>query len=335
MPVAGGLGCITGVDDGTYAFTNPVSTQAAVAPPSYASGSGLYEPYFINAQITNDQHVSHYNSPSCCATRMAEFGHAGVTITTSNTTNFNWTPTNNPFNECGDLIFTGDVIIAPGVHLFVTDMIWNFGPTAHLIIQPGASVKFIHSTLTNEECLGERWPGVIVEGNSAIHDQFNSHQGWITLTQNSVVRRAVTGIWAGHEFDMDHGGGVIKAYNSSFENNIRDVRIEHFHRIVGGVEQINWCQFSSCTFWTTMNWPDAGSNSPLEHAYLYDVNGVKFQNCKFTNEAFPLWNHFHWGMGIAAFSATFTCDGYQNYAQNYFRHLTSGIFIVYPSAAFT
>ncbi len=198
LPLAGALGCITGVDDGTYAFTNPVGTQATVTPPVFSSGGGsLSVPYFINAQITHDPSVALYNAPACCATRSAIEGYAGYTFPNVPGT-YTWTATDNPFGNCPEVLFLEDLIIPAGVHLNIDGMHLKFAPTAHMILRAGAYVDADHSAFTPEDCLGVRWQGIRVEGVPTNLTQNGTVQGQLWL-DDCLVEEAHVGIWCGRE----------------------------------------------------------------------------------------------------------------------------------------
>jgi hypothetical protein len=325
LPLAGALGCITGVDDGTYAFTNPVGTQATVTPPIFSSGGGsLSVPYFINAQITHDPSVALYNAPACCATRSAIEGYAGYTFPNVPGT-YTWTATENPFGNCPEVLFLEDLIIPAGVHLNIDGMHLKFAPTAHMILRAGAYVDADHSAFTPEDCLGVRWQGIRVEGVPTNLTQNGTVQGQLWL-DDCLVEEAHVGIWCGREGDPDHGGGFVKCYNSSIRDCIVGARIMQYHRIVGNTELANKCSFLNTRFEVTLGWPDLSENLPKAQLHVADVNGVGITRCAFTND-FPvdLMPPTSRGVGILSFDASYRCKGFSDYVNNRFEGLHAGI----------
>jgi hypothetical protein len=325
LPLAGALGCITGVDDGTYAFTNPVGTQATVTPPIFSSGGGsLSVPYFINAQITHDPSVALYNAPACCATRSAIEGYAGYTFPNIPGT-YTWTATENPFGNCPEVLFLEDLIIPAGVHLNIDGMHLKFAPTAHMILRAGAYVDADHSAFTPEDCLGVRWQGIRVEGVPTNLTQNGTVQGQLWL-DDCLVEEAHVGIWCGREGDPGHGGGFVKCYNSSIRDCIVGARIMQYHRIVGNTELSNKCSFLNTRFEVTLGWPDLSENLPNAQIHVVDVNGVGITRCSFTNGfSVDLMPPTSRGVGILSFDASYRCKGFSDYVNNRFERLHAGI----------
>ncbi len=326
LPHANGLARI---DDpvGAPAWTSSVAVSSDVTPPEFDGypDDEFYHPRFINAQVTNDQaHLARVHAPACCETWSAYLGYQGYTFPPAPATVV-WQADDNPFGNCNDVTFLTDLIVPPGITLIIHDMTMRFAVDAHFIVRAGAYAKVNYSLLTALDCPDNRWPGVRVEGDPDDELQQASEQGRFYMW-HSEVRDAVVGVWCAREGEEDHTGGIVRTDHSAFTDCIVGARIERYHRIVSGEEQINLSAFATTAFTTTEDWPDETENLPKAHIHLYDVNGVRITSCSFTNTSVsPVMDPQHRGVGIVALDASFRCNGFQNYAQNRFARLTAGI----------
>ena len=264
----------------------------------------------------------------CCGAMMeAEGWHH-----TADLGNASWLPGDNPFrNTCAPILIRA-LRIPTGAHITAQDLTFAFSADAALIIEPGASLTCTNCTFTSA-CEGEWWKGIRVEGTTSDLTQSQQFQGRLSLW-SSEVRNATVGVWCARELapdvgDPDHYGGRVYTSNSTFRNNITGVRIERYHRKPGGIEAYNLCTFSHTEFITDSDWPDPAV-SPLYHARLGDVNGIRFGSCAFRNDDHTGFDPKHRGWGIFAFDATFTCKGSMNYVDHTFNNLSIGVLAFAP-----
>ena len=283
-----------------------------IIQPSYADyvvgGTILentYKLYTLPDQIDQEDYSNLFGAPTteCCMVNQDfykdELGNYDLTITS--TTMANQFAANN-------MKFNGTVTIAPNVLLALYNKTWEFGPLGKLVVSVKGRLKLDNTTLKALDC-GVIWRGVEVWGNpSAV--QNSSNQGFVIMTNKSVITNAYTGIYTGSIPNIAGvgGGGIIRADNSSFIDNRQDINITQYMN----VNFDNACSFSKCEFL---------SQSPLplnhiltSHVFLYNVNTVKFTQCNFVcayNPSASLAPNY--GIGIDALDAKFsvkgTCNG--------------------------
>jgi hypothetical protein len=298
-----------------------------------STNMAVVAPRLLNAQVFNSQSYSTLTSSTCCVDLSKLQAEPCIySWTGQNTAATPWAPGSNGFTDSPlSVILAQDFVVEPGAVLYVQDMTWRFLNNARLIIRPGAKAIFNHSVLTSINCIGERWPGVRVEGTTSDHSQSQSGQGRLTLSNSSEVQNAVTGVWCAREVTpgIAHPaffGGWVLAYNSIFRNCNTGVRIESYVRHNSNNDEAhNLCLFSNCSFINDLDWPVAGG-SPVAMAYLYDVNGVFFGGCEFRNDASALMPDPDLrGMGIVSWASSFTSLGNMDYPMHGFRNLTAGV----------
>jgi hypothetical protein len=325
-------GYITGPEDLSLAAWNePLPATVTIDAPPISALAGTTAPWgnlpLPDLHNAGDHQIATMNSEVCCVYRNSLLAIPGYSITGQPT----WTATNNPWGNVPEVIFDQDVTIETGANVLVTGMTWRFSENARLIIERGAKATFNTCTLTSYSCIGERWPGVRVEGTTADDVQHQGAQGRLTLSNSSEVQNAVTGVWCAREVtpgiaDPDYYGGWVKAYNSIFRNCNTGVRIERYVRRNSNNDEVhNLSLFSNCSFINDLDWPVAGG-SPVAMAYLYDVNGVFFGGCEFRNDAAALMPDPDLrGMGIVSWASSFTSLGNMDYPMHGFRNLTAGV----------
>ena len=319
LPHQNGLAAITGVDDGTYAFVPEVSGPPV--PSSLDILAELYLPHFINAQVTGDNSVEQYNRAECCQMRAALEGHNGYTFPNI-PGNYHWYADDNPFGNCGDVLFTGNLVIPADVNLYIHDMTLRFGPEARMIVRARGYASAQGSFLTNEDCLGPRWPGIRVEGDPDEPLQSEILQGRLHL-YHTTVDDAEEGVWCGRDDGFGRTGGIVRTYWSTFRDCLVGARIGSYHRIIGGIEQSNKCSFNNTTFEVTPSWPDL-TELPKAQIHVFDVNGVSVNRCAFTNVYSAMGPHDR-GVGILSFDASYRCRGFGDFANNRFYRLAVGV----------
>ncbi|MBK9700837.1 MAG: T9SS type A sorting domain-containing protein [Flavobacteriales bacterium] len=323
------------------AFTDPDVPDPAnwqpnavtLGTPATYGGINAVEYRLLNGRIRGDEHILTLQDGSCCLeAHLARVEPTLYSLTGTNTPATAWQPGQNPFQGGPTLVvFDQDVVVQPGAHLYVKDMVWRFASTARLIVRKGASITFTDCTLSSFDCPDQRWPGVRVEGQTNNPLQSGTNQGQLRLT-NSTVSNAVIGVHCAQELangaiDPAGFGGVVRAVRCQFVDNITGVRIEQYHRYGSlGNELNNICLFSNCGFLTTADYPGLGNTVPQNMALLFDVNGVRFTNCAFENQAYGSFpGPDQRGRGIMAWAASFTCTGGMNYPLHGFRNLTAGV----------
>ncbi|MCB9183086.1 MAG: hypothetical protein H6591_04140 [Flavobacteriales bacterium] len=334
IPVLGQLGVLQGLEDLSAAVFSSTAV-APVSPPELFGGTRPigcgYTPRFLDIGIAHDRYLSPQNRGTCCAFLQKHgsgliYGHEQLSGMQPN----NWTATSNPYGNGSPLTCVCDIVVKEGANLLANNLTINFADDAKLIVERGAAVITTNSTLTSITCPSARWPGIRVEGTTGNGSQVAPHQGRAHLT-NTIVENAVLGAWTARESGNGtavpgYAGGRIYGYNSTFKNCISGVRIDPYTRTSGtGAVLDNLSGFHFCSFITDAAWPDPGVNYPLHHARLQSVKGIKFNQCKFRNDApgqFPLLNR---GWGIYGIFAGFDVLGTSVTDASLFQNLSTGV----------
>lgn len=191
--------------------------------------------------------------------------------------------------------------IQPGVTLTIQNSSIKFEDHAKIIVSPGAKLLLDNTLLTSSLC-GSMWDGIVLEGN-ANFAQTPISQGTVEMINQSGIENALTGIRvyglnSNGSTDWSKTGGIVSAKNSTFLNNYRDVEFLSY-------KHENFSLFEKCQFKTNAQ---LFNNSTLKwHVSMYDVNGINYLACEFSNElANPLMER---GGGIKSVDAGYIVSG--------------------------
>jgi hypothetical protein len=180
------------------------------------------------------------------------------------------------------------IVVEPGV-VFTVNSTLSFVENARLIVEPGGKLIVNGGTLTNG-CSNAFWEGVEVRGHSNL-SQTPANQGVVELKNNARINHAKCGIRTaevviGDEtwgYNWSSTGGIIKAENSMFLNNIKDVEFLSYNNIHNNnnqsIEYNNVSKFSGCRF--LVDEELAGISSLNCRVSLFEVDGVHFTNSEF------------------------------------------------------
>ena len=195
--------------------------------------------------------------------------------------------------------------IDPNVTLTITGNLLC-GGGGRLIVRPGGKLIIDGGTLTSA-CAGEMWQGIEVVGDRTKRQQ-SQYQGTVELRNGARIENALCAVRAGLREDtvtFATTGGIISATDATFKNNRQSVVINSYAytALSGGIANYN-ATFSRCTF-TVDNSNLFAANGTVfaEHVRLWDVKGVKFSGCDFSNTTN---NPYGNGRGIYAEDAGFT-----------------------------
>lgn len=333
FPFAGGMGCLTHVDNpAQLAWIPSVTTgSGSIGAPPNSTFAGTdnppYNQFLLDLQNFDDQQVANLNRQACCMSnqRIPEANHPatfnGITTYTSP-----WTPQNNPFSSpvlctptgggsaSGYLYFAGDFTVQTGARLYVRDMEWRFAPTARLIIEKGAFVQFDNCLLRGDICNPSRWPGVELRGTPYLAQGYSLYppdQGHLVLN-TSTIQDANVGITAGVKIIPQQGpttlaymGGIMETSGSTFLNcrvGVNFYAYQNYNASTGAPLR-NRSKFTNTTFKV-----DAAYIAPFDfnfHAQLWKVDGIPFQACTFENTRTTETNSNQLGKGIYSLDANF------------------------------
>ncbi|MFN4233651.1 MAG: M43 family zinc metalloprotease [Bacteroidia bacterium] len=123
----------------------------------------------------------------------------------------------------------GDIIIQSGSSLSIRCDVY-MPPTGKIIVQTGAKLIIDEGRITSS--CDNMWQGVMLHGNINQSQQIINgmpvYQGMVEMKNGAIIENAVNGIStmrrdANGNIDWSSFGGIIRASNSSFLNNKRDV----------------------------------------------------------------------------------------------------------------
>lgn len=219
----------------------------------------------IPKQIDGEDYLAKYangSSIGCC-----NFDSGIDAINLSISANTTWSNLN-PYT------ISGTVDVTSGT-LTIANSDIKFTETGKIIVRPGAKLKVLNSVLSSTIC-GDFWKGIEVQGNSSLTQASNS-QGELFL-DNSTIENALQGVslygLIGNQTDWSKTGGKIISMNSTFKNNWKDVAFLSY-------SYTNNSKFTKTKFITTQTL-QTGVN-PGWHVSMYDVTGVIFEGCEFSN----------------------------------------------------
>ncbi|MFA7082440.1 MAG: S8 family serine peptidase [Bacteroidales bacterium] len=203
--------------------------------------------------------------------------------------NYDITISNNYFSS-------GTITIKSGYSLTINNSTLHMSPGAKIIVEPGAKLIVNGGTITSS-CPDEFWGAIFVMGDRN-QPQTQQHQGYVELN-NATIENAKNAISTWYPDNWNTTGGIIKAANTIFRNNLRSVEYLSYNNSNQGL-------FTNCNF----SWDEnlfAHDKSQLSHVTMYEVTGVRFTKCYFSkenNEADTILTH-----GILSENAGFRVTG--------------------------
>jgi hypothetical protein len=216
--------------------------------------------------------------------------------------------------------FANNITINNGGNLTITNSNIRFSDIESMVtIKPGGRLTINGSTLTNT--CGAIWKGIYVEGNRNLSQTF-ANQGALILQNGAVIENAHDAVvLRSQQSNWGHNGGIVQATNATFRNNWRDVEFNSYP-----LTSISF--FQGCTFETTPQILHQLTNS---HVSMWDVQGVNFSNCTFTDTR-PNIDYYSYRKsrnGIYGHHAAFVVDNCNFNAMKY------GIYAISPDAVRT
>lgn len=301
---SGGLSYLTSPDDPTQ--SQLISNAIALSSLGKLNSATPYEDYYFlqHQQYVHTAEVATAD-PSCCRFIACQLGVLSYKVQGTN----NWSPGSNPFEEVNGVVyFEEDLVFATGSYTVIDDLEFQFGPTVKAVIEAGAFVE-LNGCLWTSQC-DLMWTGTHLLGTTnAQHSisQSSSNQGRFML-RNSTIEHARVAIAVG--LGSNTGGGIVRAFNAVFRNNVWDVRFRPYQYINPGGDLVgNQSVFRDTYFMTDapLNYPQL---IPVVHAELREVYGVSFNRCSFINSTpYSVHMYHQRGEGIKAISSSFRLSG--------------------------
>ncbi|MDP2724142.1 MAG: T9SS type A sorting domain-containing protein [Bacteroidales bacterium] len=213
--------------------------------------------------------------------------------------------------------FEEGILVHSGATLTITGSVYEFGKNAEIIIEPGASLELVGTTLTNHEECHLMWQGIEVQGNNdspqmpvLIGQNWVYKQGRLIM-EESTIENAIEAVGLlARDDDGDilwnSGGGYVSAIHCLFLNNTKAV---HFIPYA----TYNVSGFKDCSF--EINEDYIPTETFYKHVDLDKVNHIVFTGCDFSNTAEEGVSPYN--IGIAAYDAGFIVKAYcpENIAQ--------------------
>ncbi len=194
----------------------------------------------------------------------------------------------------------GTVDVDAGTTITWTGKTVHFTKLARIIVRPGGKLVVDGGTLTSA-CADEMWQGIEVVGDRTKRQQ-SQYQGTVELRNGARIENALCAVRTGLREDtvaFATTGGIVSASDAVFKNNRQSVVINSYAytALSGSISNYN-AMFARCTFAVDNDNLFAANNvSFAEHVRLWDVKGVTFEGCTFSNSTNnPYWN----GKGIYA-----------------------------------
>ena len=254
-----------------------------------------------------------------------------------------WTPTNNPMvNEgYGDTVnilrIKDKLVIGKGQSLTIKDMTLEMGKDAQIIVEsdntgtlPAGRLMLDNATIkAYRDCANEEsyWGGIVLQGNNAKSQEniggsfYNRYQAMLFMSNNSKLAQANVAV---RSYDpanpSTRAGGIVYAYNSSFENNKVSVDIAaYYNPTVIPFASGYAAKFDKCNF--TYN--DDDLKSDFEGFVKIDaVKDIPFYSCHFTTN----FGSIMLGYGIKAYDASLLVRGtFSTTAPCYFKGLMEAV----------
>lgn len=201
--------------------------------------------------------------------------------------------------------FNQNIIIKPNVTLTIKSTI-RFGKNVSIDINLKGKLIVDGGTLTNA-CPNDYWQGINVIGHKLFW-QTPILQGYVEFKNNAIIENArnAVSLWKPEVWHTT--GGIVKASNTIFRNNLRSVEFLSYQNtddIINGNPIGNVSEFDNCIF----EWNEnliAHDKTELSHVTMWDVDGVKFNKCNFINNDGNKSVIHH---GISSIQSGFTVDG--------------------------
>ncbi len=239
-------------------------------------GAQACTPYYIAVKASNDQGMSEYSTEKQIKVFDASNG----------------LPVNYHFDDLyisDDRVYSenhyymGDLIIQSGKEVTFQNCIVYFEENSKVIIEPGAILNINNATFT-APC-SQTWHGIEVWGSSSDHQYtINGEcaQGQLEL-DGATIEHAYNAVTLWEPENWNGTGGIIRAYNSSFKNNRRSVEFMSYQNThpYSGAPVGNLSSFKECTFEANDGY--LSSSAFAYHVSMWQVAGVKFKACNFSN----------------------------------------------------
>lgn len=216
-------------------------------------------------------------------------------------------------------IVRGNLTVESGATLTIKQHVY-MPIDGRIIIHPGGRLVLDGGCITTK--CDNLWAGIEVWGDAQSSQSPLSNQGLLEIKNDAVIENARCAVRLGHlenespwTYDWSKTGGVIRAINSHFRNNRKDVEFLSYQHLNSANDEIaNRSYFTNCDFVVDRLLSDQGSSID-DRVSLYKVNGVRFTSCTFSieEEALAAYDLNTRSSGIRGKESGFVVNGKCNY----------------------
>ncbi|GIV28808.1 MAG: hypothetical protein KatS3mg027_2622 [Bacteroidia bacterium] len=210
-----------------------------------------------------------------------------------------------------DIWLYNDLVVKAGNTLTIKCKV-AFPPGYRLIVEPTAKLILDGGVLTSHgDC--NMWQGIMLHGNINQSQQIINgmpvYQGMVEMKNGAIIENAVNGIStmrrdANGNIDWSSFGGIIRASNSSFLNNKRDVEFMSYPNYN------NISFFNNCLFEVNQILKDGPLVKPETRVSMWNIKNVNFRGCTFKYSAGNVYGLNEHGYGIYSIDAKYNVSNY-------------------------
>lgn len=180
-----------------------------------------------------------------------------------------------------------NIVVQPGGKLTIQCSV-GLPKDARITVHPNGEL-YVDGARLHNNCDNARWEGIIVAGNSSLH-QYKTYgvrnQALLILSNGATVSGANTAVRNyAPENPAYQSGGVIMADKATFKNNLIGVDFAPYqnHHFLYGSLQGDLSYFSNCSFLADAQF-GADYGAFYSMASMRGVTGIEFQACTFAND---------------------------------------------------
>lgn len=197
-----------------------------------------------------------------------------------------------------------DVVVANGGNLTITGRIQMSSGRSIKVETGGVLVIDGGSVTISDQCPGEIWQGILVEGNPSIPQFPSSNQGSVYI-KNGTIENALTAITTLSSGGKLVGGGIVKLNGAIIRNNVNGVKLNPYKNYTAsGYLRAD----RSYIVYTTFEITDDISNKSYEpntFITLKGVDGLNINYCTFKNTFDSDMIKQDHGYGISSYNSKF------------------------------
>lgn len=199
-----------------------------------------------------------------------------------------------------EFAFNESIMVPDGCTLIIDGITVLFSIDAGIEVEPGGELQVINGALLTNVC-DTLWKGIHLNGDHSHHFPISLCTQPICQISNSTIQHAETAI-------LSEWGAIIKASNTDFLDNIRDISFFNNFYAVTYAKTISGQRsfIAECNFETTGSWLYSQGLSPDYHVSLVNTRNMKLTANTFKNSAdlsfVPV---EQWGKGLVTHNSSF------------------------------